>query len=1019
MMVMNKFNLTEWTLHHKQMVYFFICLVFVAGIYSYQTLGRMEDPDFTIKTMLVAVAWPGASAHQIEEQVTDKIEKKLQNTPGLDYLQSYSRPGQSLIYVYLKDPVPKADVRPTWLEVRNMVNDIKDTLPAGVIGPYFNDRFDDVFGSIYALTGEGFSYEEKRVQAEKIRRILLGINSVKKVDLLGVQPEKIYIEMESSKLAQLGIEPLYIIGMIHAQNAMTPAGMFETKTDNVYLRVSGMFDDLESIRNLPVRAASGTYRLGDIARVERSISDPREPEMYFNGKPAVGIALSMEKGGNVLTLGKALQRTLAHIQKELPLGMELRQVADQPTVVKDSINEFVETLALAVAIVLLVCFVSLGVRTGIVVALGIPLVIFGVFAGMKMFGIDLHKVSLGGLIIALSLLVDDAIISIEMMTVKLEQGWERDQAAGFAYTSTAFPRLTGALITCAGFIPVAFSSGMASEYVNSLFWVVTLALLISWLAAGTVTPLLGYNLIKIKPEKAGSHHDPYDTRFYHSFRNLLTWCLNHRKLILGLTGAVFIGSLLVGPFVKQEFFPPSTRPELIVDLKLAEGSSIRATDTMAKQFAQCLKGDPDIKNYTFYVGQGAPRFLLTADPELPRPDFAEFVIVSKGLESRTRLAAKVDRLLATKFANVRGHVKILQLGPPDPYPVMLRVSGYDKDKVRKIADQARNIMGANPNLKNINLDWNEKNKLVHLDIDQDKARMLGINSQQLALILQCQISGIPVTEFRQKDKTVGMVFRLAEQSRGNLSQIKDLSIPVLGGRCVPLDQIAKISYDAEEGLIWRRNLKPTITIQAETVAGVTGVDATKQAYAALQKLRNSLPFGYNIDVGGSVERKNLATGYLMQPVPIMILIVVLLLIFQLQDISKMILTLVTAPLGLIGVILSLYLTGNSLGFVADVGILALMGIIIRNSVILIDQIEQQLKAGESTWDAIINATVMRIRPITLTAAAAILGMIPLMPSVFWGAMAIAISGGLFGATILTLLVLPTMYAAWYRVKANA
>lgn len=1015
---MSKFNLTEWSLNHKQMVYFFIALVFIAGLYSYQTLGRMEDPDFTLKTMLVAVAWPGATAHQVEEQVTDKIEKKLQNTPGLDYLQSYSRPGQSLIYVNLKDPVPAKDVRPTWLEVRNMVNDIKDTLPAGVIGPYFNDRFDDVFGSIYTITGDGFSYEEKRVQAEKIRQIFLGINNVKKVELIGVQPEKIYIEMESSKLAQLGIDPTYIVGMIQAQNAMAPSGMVETKTNNIYLRVSGMFDNIESVRDLPIRAASGTFRLGDIAKVERSYADPPEPEMFCNGKPVIGIALSMEKGGNVLVLGKELKWTLAQIQKELPLGMELVQVADQPTVVKESINEFILTLALAIAIVLVVCFLSLGVRTGIVVALGIPLVIFGVFAGMKILSIDLQKVSLGGLIIALSLLVDDAIITIEMITVKLEQGWERNEAACFAYTSTAFPRLTGTLITCAGFFPVAFSAGMASEYVNSLFWVVMLSLLISWLVAGTVTPLLGYNLIKVKSEKVSSHHDPYDTKFYHLFRDILVWCLNRRKLILALTGLVFIGSLALEPFVKQEFFPPSTRPELIVDLKLEEGSSIQATERVAQQFAKCLKGDPDIKNYSFYVGQGAPRFLLTCDPVLPSPDFAEFVIMTKGLESRTRLAAKVNQLFAEKFADVRGHVKILQLGPPDPYPVMLRVTGYDKDKVRQIAGQARAIMAANPNLRNINLDWNEKNKLLHLEIDQDKARMLGINSQQLALILQSQVSGIPVTEFRQRDKTVSMIFRLDEQNRGSLSQIKDLNIPVAGGKFVPLEQIAKISYDAEEGLIWRRNLKPTITIQAETVEGVTGVDATKQAYAALQKLRNSLPFGYSIDVGGPVERMNSAVGYLIQPVPVMILIVVLLLMFQLQNISKMVLTLLTAPLGLIGVILFLFLTGNALGFVADVGILALMGIIIRNSVILIDQIEQQLNAGESMWDAIINATVMRIRPIMLTAAAAILGMIPLMPSVFWGAMAVAISGGLLVATLLTLLVLPTMYAAWFKVYRN-
>jgi multidrug efflux pump len=1017
---MNKFNLTEWSLNHKQLVYFCIFLVFIAGLYSYQTLGRREDPEFTIKQMLVTVAWPGATAHQVEEQVTDKIEKKLQNIPDLDYLKSYSRPGQALIYIFLKEPVPVKDVRPRWLEARNMVNDIKDTLPAGVVGPYFNDRFDDVYGSIYAVVGDGFSYEEKRVQAEKIRRIFLGINSVKKVELIGVQPEKIYIEMESSKLAQLGIDPNYIIGMIQAQNAMTPSGMIETKTDNVYLRVTGMFDDLENIRNLPIRATSGTFRLSDIAKVERSYADPPEPKMFFNGKPVIGLALSMEKGGNILALDKNLKQTMQQIKKELPLGMELKLVADQPTVVKESINEFIISLAVSVAIVLLVCFLGLGVRTGTIVALGIPLVIFGVFVGMKMFAIDLHKVSLGGFIIALGMLVDDTIVTIEMMSVKLEQGWARDKAACFAYNSTAFPRLTGALITCAGFIPVAFSFGKGAEYVHTLFWIVTLALLISWLVAGTVIPLLGSNLIRVKSkaEKDGSHHDPYDTKFYHLFQNMLVWCLNHRLLVLSLTGIVFFSSLLLGPFIKQEFFPPSTRPELIVDLKLAEGSSLQATETVARQFAKCLKGDPDIKRFAYYVGQGAPRFILTFDPKLPSSDFAEFVIVSKGPKSRARLAAKANRIFAEKFPDVRGHVKILELGPPDPYPVMLRVTGYDKDKVRRIATQALHIMADNPNLHNINLDWNERNKLVHLEIDQDKARMLGVNSRQLALTLQSQVSGIPVTEFRQKDKTVSVVFRLDKRSRGDLSKIKDLNIPVADGKFVPLDQIAKISYDAEEGLIWRRNLKPTITIQAETVAGVTGIDATKEAYAALQKLRNSLPFGYSIDVGGPLENMNEAIEYLIQPVPVMIVIIVLLLMFQLQNISKMILTLVTAPLGLIGVLASLYLTGSALGFVADVGILALTGIVIRNSIIMIDQIDQQLKAGESTWDAIINATVMRLRPIILTAATTILGMVPMMTSVFWKGMSVAMSGGLLVATILTLVVLPTMYAAWYRVKPN-
>ncbi|TCL59775.1 multidrug efflux pump subunit AcrB [Hydrogenispora ethanolica] len=1013
---MNRFNLTEWTLDHKPLVSFFIILIFAMGVFSYQGMGRMEDPDFTIRQMIVAVAWPGASARQIEEQVTDKIEQKLQDTPGLDYLKSYSRPGQSVIYVVLKDTVVEKDVRPTWLEVRNMVNDIKANLPAGTAGPFFNDRFDDVFGSIYAITSDGYTYEEMREQAERIRRMLLGVKDVKKVQLLGVQPEKIYIEMESSKLAQLGIDPNYIMGMIQTQNAMTPSGMIETRSDNVYLRISGMFEDIADIRNLPIRAAGGTFRLSEIATVNRSYADPPEPEMFYNGRPVIGIALSMAKGGNILTMGRNLSQTVVGIKKDLPAGMELLQVADQPKVVKESINEFVETLLLAVVIVLLVCFLSLGLRTGIVVALGIPLVIAGVFFAMKTAGIDLHKISLGALIIALGLLVDDAIIVVESMIVKLEQGWDRTKAACFAYTSTAYPRLTGALITCAGFIPIGFSLGSASEFIGSIFTVVTMALVISWVVAGTATPLLGYRLINIKPAAAGKNHDLYDTPFYRSFKRMLSWCLNHRKFVLGLTVAGFIGSVFIMSLLKQEFFPASTRPELIVDLKLPEGASLKATEAVAKRFAKSLHGDPNVINYTAYVGQGAPRFLLTADPVLPSSDVAQFVIMTKGTEARNTLSERLNRVLKEQFPEVRGHLRVLQLGPPDPYPVTLRVTGYAHDKVREIVARACAIMSANPKLRDINLDWNEKSKTMRLEIDQDKARLLGVNSQGLAITLQSQLSGIPVTEFRENDKTVSIVFRMDIRDRNNLSQVKDLNVPLGDGRFVPLDQIAKIRYDAEDGLIWRRNLKPTITIQADTVPGVSGVDASKEAYAALQELRRSLPPGYSIEVGGMVERMNQAIDYLMQPVPLMIVAITLLLMVQLQSIPKMILTLLTAPLGLIGASLALLLTGRPVGFVVYMGILALAGIIIRNTVILIDQIEQQLRQGESVWNAIVTATILRFRPIMLTAVAAILGMIPLATSALWGPMAIAIAGGLLMATVLTLLVFPTMYAAWYRVK---
>jgi multidrug efflux pump len=1013
---MKHFNLTEWSLNHRELVYFFIAVVFLMGIYSYQTIGRMEDPDYTIRQMIVAVGWPGATARQIEEQVTDKIEKKLQDTPGLDYLKSYSRPGQSVIYVSLKETLRESAIRPTWLEVRNMVNDIKGTLPEGVVGPYFNDRFDDVYGNVYALTSDGFSYEEMRTEAEKIRRILLGVDSVKKVELIGVQPEKIYIEIESSKLAELGIDPLLILAGLKGQNAMAPAGMIATKTDQVYLRVTGMFKNLESIRNLPICVGDKTYRLGDIAKVERSYVDPPEPQMYFNGQPAIGLTLSMEKGGNILTLGKNLTKTIARIKKNLPLGLEIHQVANQPQVVKESINTFVETLALSIIIVLAVSFLSLGFRTGVVVALCIPLVIAGTFAGLKIGGIDLHRVSLGALIIALGLLVDDAIIAVEMMTVKLEQGWDRFKAACYAYTVTAFPMLTGTLITCSGFIPIGFSNGCASEFCRSIFPVITIALVISWFVSVMIAPLFGYHLIKVKPKIGNGTHDVYDTKFYNWFRQILSWCLRHRKIVLGLTAAGFILSVSAFRLLKEEFFPQSVRPELIVELKLPEGSSLQATGHEAQRFSGYLHGDPNIDHYSYYVGTGGPRFVLTFEPILPSSNYAQFVIVTKGVKQRLALEQKVNKLLATRFASVRGHVEVIQLGPPDPYPVALRVTGYDYDQVRKMAGQVGEVMKQDPNLRNVNYDWFEKNKTLHVEVDQDKARMLGIDSFRLALNLQAQISGIPVSEFREKDKTISIVFRLDAQNRKDLSDIKNLNIPLGNGHSIPLDQIARISYGAEEGLIWRRNLKPTITVRAETIPGVMGNTEVKRIYRNLQKLRNSLEPGYAIEIGGSAERSVQATRFILEMTPLMVVIVVLLLMFQLQSVSQMLITLLTAPLGIIGVVFSLLITGMPMGFLAQLGILALVGIIIRNSVILMDQIKRQLDAGETPWNAINNATVMRLRPILLTAAAAILGMGPLAVDKFWGPMAVTIGGGLFGATVLTLFVLPAMYAAWYKIK---
>lgn len=1012
---MKSLNLTEWSLKHKNLVYFFIALIYIAGFFSYFRLGRMEDPDFVIREMIVSVAWPGASAREMEDQVIDKIEKRLQDTPGLDQVRSYSVPGQGVIYVTLKDTVDEKDIRPTWLEVRNMVNDIKSTLPEGVIGPAYNDRYDDVFGCIYAVTADGFSYEEMREQAERIRRILLGIPNVKKVELVGVQPEKIYIEMENSKLAQLGIDPNVIIAAVKAQGAMTPSGMLETTSDNVYVRVSGMFEDVEGLRNLPIQVNGQTFRLADVAQVRRGYVDPMEPKMYFNGQPTIGISLSMEKGGNILTLGSNLEKIQQQIKHDLPLGLEISQVSNQPKVVEASINEFIKSLLEAVVIVLVVSFFSLGVRSGIVVALCIPLVLAGIFACMKIGNIDLHKVSLGSLIMALGLLVDDAIIAVEMMTVKLEQGWERFEAACYAYRITAFPMLTGTLITCAGFIPIGFSKGAAAEFTSSLFPVISISLLISWLVSVMVTPLLGYHFIR--PKLTAEKHDPYDTKFYRTFRMALVWCLNHRKLVMGITIVSFAGSIFLMGLVKQEFFPPSVRPELIVEMTLPEGASMQATDKTAKTFADHLANDPDIENYSYYVGKGAPRFVLTLDPRLPATNYAEFIVVAKTLEGRERLQQKINSVLADQqFANIRAHVNLIQTGPPSSYPVMLRVSGYDHEEVRTLAGKVAEEMKTNPQFKDVNFDWNEKSKIMHLKVDQDKARMLGLSSQSLAQTLQAQLSGASIAELYQKDKTVGIVFRLDANDRNDMSKIKDMPVHLGNGRFVPLSQIAEIQYDAEEGLIWRHNLKPAITVRADVQGNVTGNDATLAVYNSLASLRAQLPPGYSIDLAGSAENSQKSMNFLLQPIPVMVLIIMVLLMLQLQKVSLMLITLLTAPLGIIGVALTMLLTMRPMGFVAELGILALSGMIIRNSVILIDQIEQHIAAGESKWDAIIDSTILRFRPIMLTAAAAVLGMLPLMPSTFWGPMAVAIGGGLMGATVMTLLVLPTMYAVWFKVK---
>ncbi|MGP1575590.1 efflux RND transporter permease subunit [Selenomonas sp.] len=1013
-------NLTELSLKHKGLVWYFIIIVFFGGMFSYEKLGRMEDPDFTIRQMVVSAAWPGATAQQMEEQVTDKIERKLQDVPGLKRITSYSREGQAVIYVTLNDDVPKANIRPTWRDVRNLCEDEKRSLPVGVYGPYYNDRFDDVFGSVYAVTGDGWSYEEMREQAEKTRRALLTVKNVQKVELIGVQPEKIYVEAARERLAELGIPPDAILAAIRTQEEMTPAGMIETQTDNVYVRVSGAFDDLEAIRALPIRAGGRTFRLGDVASVTRRYAEPAAPKMYFDGAPAVGVAVSMRPGGNILTLGDDLEKKIAALKDDLPLGLEIHQVSDQPQVVAESIDDFVDTLREAVVIVLAVSFLTLGLRTGFVVACCIPLVLTGVFLFMYGAGIDLQKVSLGALIISLGLLVDDEIIAVEMMSVKLEEGHDRFSAAAHAFRATALPMLTGTLITCAGFIPVAFSKGMSAEFCASLFPVIAAALLLSWIVSVMVAPLLGYHLIRIKPKRDKEGETVlYQGWFYRTFRRVLEAFLAHRRSVLIATALVFAASIALLGACRQDFFPPSLRPEIIVEMRLPEGSSMKNTEEQASRFAAFLDGlKGEYRNYSAYVGEGAPRFVLAFEPVLAAENYAQFIIVANDKESREELTAKIRAELAENFPNVRSNLKFIQTGPPAAYPIMLRVEGPDKEKVMALANDVADIVAGDANTYDINLDWQEKSKVMHLALDQDKLKALGLSTQMVQQTLYTELTGVKAAELYEGDRTVDIVLRLKEEDRSDLSRLGEMPIYLPQAGYVPLAQVAKISYGAENGVIWRRNLQPAVTVRANIFAG-TATDAAKKAYEATKELRAGLPQGYAIEPDGTLANSQDSMAYLLVPVPVMIFIIMTLLIFQVREGRAMIITLLTAPLGIIGVACGMFLTGEPIGFVADLGILALSGMIIRNSVILIDQIQKHIEAGEAPWQAVIDSAVLRFRPIMLTAAAAILGMIPLMTSAFWGPMAVAIASGLFVATVLTLLVLPVMYVTVYRVQRDA
>ena len=1007
-------NLTELSLRHRALVWYFIIVFAIGGIFAYNALGRMEDPAFTIRQMVISAAWPGASAEEMQEQVTDKLERRFQDTPGLKQIHSETRAGQTTIYVQLRDDVDASEIRPTWRDVRNFGEDVKRDLPAGVYGPFYNDRFDDVYGSVYAITGADYSDEELRSMAEDARRRILAVPSVQKVELIGVQSERVYVEIALERLAQLGIPPTAITDALAAQDAMATSGSIETASDTVQLRASGVFENIEDIRALPIAANGKVFRLGDIASIERKAVDPPAPKMLYNGAPAVGIAVSMEAGGNILALGENLKELTAAIQQDLPLGAELHEVSNQPAVVQHSIHDFVETLALAILIVLAVSFLSLGLRTGLVVAGCIPLVLAGTFVAMYMLGIDLHKVSLGALIISLGLLVDDAIIAVEMMSVQLERGMGRFDAACYAFTQTAKPMLTGTLITCAGFIPVAFSKGMASEFCAALFPVIGIALVLSWVVSVMVAPLFGYYLIRVKKMDEGVH-DPYTSPFYRLFRRVLTTFLTHRAAVLVGTVLLFAVSLAAFPHIKQTFFPPSLRPELLVRLTLPQGASMQATAAEADRLTDLLAAHSDkIQNYAAYIGRSTPRFVLTVDPKADAANSAQFVITANDTAAREELAAVIADARRNELTGVRVSTQYIQTGPPADFPIMLRVSAPTTGEVRRVAEEVAAITAADPAATNVHLDWTEKSKTVRIDFDKDKLKLYGISAKAVKQMLYTELTGAQAAEFYTGDRTIGIVLRLVGRDRTNIERLGELPIVTAGGS-VPLAQIAHLSYGAEDGFIKRHNLRPSIMVQAEVREG-EGNDAALRIYKATEELRRSLPAGTTIETAGALADSADSMHYLMQPLPAMIFIIMTLLMLQLGSIGKMTLTLLTAPMGLIGVAFAMLLTDSALGFVAYLGVLALFGMIIRNSVILIDQIKKHEEAGEQPMDAIIDSAVLRFRPIMLTAAAAILGMLPLMRSIFWGPMAVAIAGGLIVATVLTLLVLPVMYAVAYRVR---
>lgn len=1045
----SRFNLSEWALKNQTIVLYLMLMLVVSGFLAYTKLGQSEDPPFTFKVMLVRTSWPGASAIEVEQQITDKLEKKIQEVPHLGYSSSYSRPGESMIFIVIKDDTFSEDIPGIWYQVRKKITDIRHTLPRDIESLTFNDEFSDVYGSMYALTGDGFDNFALKEQAEIIRTELLNTADVAKVDFFGERKQRIIIEFSNAKLSTLGINTATLINLLQLQNAIVKGGTFESPQERIRVEVSGRYQTLDDLREMRLRANRQDFKLGDVARVYRGYEDPPKDTVRYNGKETLLLGVSMREGGDVIALGHALDKKLETINQNLPVGLRLDTVTSQPKIVANSVNDFVKSLVEALVIVLGVSLLSLGWRTGIVVAISIPIVLAASFLVMNFFDIGLHKISLGALILALGLLVDDAIIAVEMMSSKMEQGWDRVKAASFAYRSTAMPMLTGTLVTVAGFLPIATAASSTGEYTRSIFQVTAIALIISWFAAVIFVPYLGYHLLPDyskapKPSKLAQwlkgklgfkddghanspdhHHDIYNTPFYESFRRLVTMCVRYRKTVIAITIACFVLSIIGFGKVQQQFFPDSTRLELMVDLRLTESASYQATDEQVKKLENWLHDwakkhesmeGGGLDNFVVYVGSGSPRYYLPLDIQLAHRGFAQFVVLSKTLEAREALRSDLISLFETDFPTLRASVTRLENGPPVGFPVQFRVDGHDLAKTREIAHQIADIMRANPNLANVQLGWEEPSKVLKVSIDQSKARLLGVSSVDIANMLNGALSELRVSEFREGNELIDLVARGPDIERAQLSRLPNLMINTQSGSSVPLSQVATFKSEFEEGVIWRRNRVPSISVKAHLRGKMQAPVASAQVEEKLGEIRENLPMGITIETGGAVEESAKGGASVAKGFPLFLVVVLTLLIVQLQSFSRVFLVMVTAPLGLIGVTIALLIFNQPFGFVAMLGTIALSGMIMRNSLILVDQIEQDIASGLAPWQAVVESTIRRFRPIVLTAAAAILAMIPLTRSVFFGPMAVAIMGGLAVATILTVLFLPSLYALWYRIK---